>query len=50
MKTDPKTIKDNACRLGYETALKEWRAEIAIGKAVLETLDNRYEFAKEDYY
>lgn len=49
MKTDPETIKDPNLKLGYKTALREYEAEIALGSAILNVLDNRYEAYKEIY-
>ena len=42
-------IENDKVRLGYTEALREYRDEIRIGKSILEVLDERYEFAKEDY-
>jgi hypothetical protein len=49
MKTDPKQIIDPAIRAGYERALRDYEKEIKLGSVILEVLDDRYEFAKEDY-
>lgn len=52
MKTKAQEIEE-AWRKGYDLGVKNTlhteKEAIKIGQAILEVLDNRYEFAEEDY-
>ena len=48
-----KTVRETAWREGYDlgmkNALRENDIAIKIGRAIVDALDSRYEFQKEDY-
>lgn len=51
VKATPKELSDwrNGYDTGYQAAVREHRVAFQLGRAILDAIDDRYEFKKEEY-